>query len=170
MNNKENFESIIKNHKPTILNVCRIYSDGKREDMSDLFQEILINIWKSIRSFEGKSSINTWLYRVSLNTAISHLRKKNKQIPIIEIREEFNRLTDENKPDEQLEILYEAIEKLNEVDKSLIFLYLENKSHKEIVEILGISVSNVGTRIQRIKIKLEQIIKNNNYDKGRIEN
>ena len=148
-----------------MLNVCRIYSNGEREEMSDLFQEVLLNIWKGIHTFEGKSSLTTWLYRVTLNTAISHLRNKKKQIPIVEIREKFNHLTDKNKPDEQLEILYEAIEKLNEVDKSLIFLYLENKSHKEIAEILGISVSNVGTRIQRIKIKLEHIIKNSNYDK-----
>lgn len=165
MNKEESFEFIIKNYKSMMLNVCRIYSNGEREEMSDLFQEVLLNIWKGIHTFEGKSSLTTWLYRVTLNTAISHLRNKKKQIPIFEIREEFNHLTDKNKPDEQLEILYEAIEKLNEVDKSLIFLYLENKSHKEIAEILGISVSNVGTRIQRIKIKLEHIIKNSNYDK-----
>ncbi|MDD3643956.1 MAG: sigma-70 family RNA polymerase sigma factor [Bacteroidales bacterium] len=165
MNKEESFEFIIKNYKSMMLNVCRIYSNGEREEMSDLFQEVLLNIWKGIHTFEGKSSLTTWLYRVTLNTAISHLRNKKKQIPIVEIREEFNHLTDKNKPDEQLEILYEAIEKLNEVDKSLIFLYLENKSHKEIAEILGISVSNVGTRIQRIKIKLEHIIKNSNYDK-----
>lgn len=158
MNKEESFEFIIKNYKSMMLNVCRIYSNGEREEMSDLFQEVLLNIWKGIHTFEGKSSLTTWLYRVTLNTAISHLRNKKKQIPIVEIREEFNHLTDKNKPDEQLEILYEAIEKLNEVDKSLIFLYLENKSHKEIAEILGISVSNVGTRIQRIKIKLEHII------------
>lgn len=165
MNKEESFEFIIKNYKSMMLNVCRIYSNGEREEMSDLFQEVLLNIWKGIHTFEGKSSLTTWLYRVTLNTAISHLRNKKKQIPIVEIREEFNHLTDKNKPDEQLEILYKAIEKLNEVDKSLIFLYLENKSHKEIAEILGISVSNVGTRIQRIKIKLEHIIKNSNYDK-----
>lgn len=165
MNKEESFEFIIKNYKSMMLNVCRIYSNGEREEMSDLFQEVLLNIWKGIHTFEGKSSLTTWLYRVTLNTAISHLRNKKKQIPIVEIREEFNHLTDKNKPDEQLEILYEAIEKLNEVDKSLIFLYLENKSHKEIAEILGISVSNVGTRIQRIKIKVEHIIKNSNYDK-----
>ncbi|MGI6719114.1 MAG: RNA polymerase sigma factor [Bacteroidales bacterium] len=165
MTKEESFEFIINNYKSMILNVCRIYSNGEREEMRDLFQEVLLNIWKGLSTFEGKSSVKTWIYRVALNTAISHLRKKKKQIPIVEIKEGFDQLIDKNKPDEQLEILYKAIEKLNEVDKSLIFLYLENKSHKEIAEILGISISNVGTRIQRVKIKLEHIIKNNNYDK-----
>ena len=165
MTKEESFEFIINNYKSMILNVCRIYSNGEREEMRHLFQEVLLNIWKGLSTFEGKSSVKTWIYRVALNTAISHLMKKKKQIPIVEIKEGFDQLIDKNKPDEQLEILYKAIEKLNEVDKSLIFLYLENKSHKEIAEILGISISNVGTRIQRVKIKLEHIIKNNNYDK-----
>lgn len=165
MNKEERFVSIINEYEATILSICRIYTNGKKEKMRDLFQDVLINIWKSIDTFEGKSSINTWLYRIALNTAISHLRKREKQIQIIDITEEFNRFSDENKPDERLETLYEAIEKLNDIDKSIIFLYLDKKNHKEIAEILGISVSTVGTRIQRIKVKLKNIIKNSNYDK-----
>ena len=165
MNKEERFVSIINEYEATILSICRIYTNGKKEKMRDLFQDVLINIWKSIDTFEGKSSISTWLYRIALNTAISHLRKREKQIQIVDITEEFNRFSDENKPDEQLETLYVAIEKLNDIDKSIIFLYLDKKNHKEIAEILGISVSNVGTRIQRIKVKLKNIIKNSNYDK-----
>lgn len=158
MNKEECFDTVIKEHEPTILNICRVYSNGKREDMQDLFQDILVNIWKSIRLFKGKSSIGTWIYRIALNTAISHLRKEKKQVPVVEITEEFNRLADENKPDEDLEKLYESIEKLNDFDKSVILLYLDNKKHKEIAEILGIGVSNVGTQVQRIKAKLINII------------
>ena len=165
MNKEERFVSIINDYEATILGICRIYTNGQKEKMCDLFQDVLINIWKSIHTFEGRSSINTWIYRIALNTAISHLRKEKKQIQIVEITEEFNRLSDGNKPDERLEALYEAIEKLNEIDKSIIFLYLDNKNHKEIAEILGFSVSNVGTRIQRIKVKLKNIINNSNYDK-----
>lgn len=159
MNRKERFEEILKEYEQMMFRVCRIYAHGEVEEMQDLYQDILINVWKSLAVFENKSSEGTWIYRVVLNTAISYSRMRRRKMSFVAIRHEENSIMDEYKPDSMVESLYEAIEELdNEMDKTMVFLFLDNKTYAEIAEILGISVSNVGTRIQRVKLKLKRIV------------
>lgn len=150
------FQEIIEQHKGILFKVARTYCQNV-EDRQDLIQEIMIQVWQSIPKFNDQYKISTWLYRISLNVAISFYRKSstraekytalNEQITETAIDEKF-----EN--EQQLNLLEHFISELKEMDKALTILYLEDKSHTEIAEILGMSVSNVGTKIGRIKDKL----------------
>ena len=148
------FVRILNDHRALIFKVCRLYCSDP-EDRKDLFQEIVVQIWKSLGSFRHESKLSTWMYRVALNTAITHLRKEKRAanaVPItgIDIPE-----TDEDEEREELlKQLFAAIENLDRIDKSIILLYLDEKSYEEISEITGLSKSNVGVRINRIKGKL----------------
>ena len=150
------FHQIIEQHKGVLFKVARIYCSNE-EDRKDLMQEIMIQVWRSLHKYNDNFAITTWLYRVSLNVAISFYRqnanRKNSNIPLIE---EFATLKDEagNEKQEQLNHLELFISELNELDKALMLLYLEEKSHAEISEIMGLTVSNIGTKIGRIKEKL----------------
>ncbi len=158
---EKNFVSMINTHRGIIYKVCNLYCNDE-EDKKDLFQEIVLQLWKAFPSFRNEALNTSWMYRVALNTAISNFRKESKkpdrklisdadfQIP------DINFYADEN---EHLNALKQAIEKLSEIEKALIMLYLEDKSYDEIAEIIGISNSNVGVRLNRIKTKLEKIIK-----------
>ena len=148
------------------MKVCQVYGHEK-EHKDDLFQEIVLQLWKSFPSFRNEARITTWMYRVALNTAISHFRKEIKrperqalskaefQIPDLAYS------TDEN---ENLLLLNHAIQQLTKIEKAIVMLYLEEKSYQEISEIMGITYSNVGVKLNRIKIKLEKIIKADNYE------
>lgn len=154
---RQYFQEIIKQHKGILFKVARAYCPNE-DDRQDLIQEMMIQIWQSIHRYNDQYKISTWLYRISLNTAISFYRKnstrerrftvldeKTAQIPTI-VKSDNERL---------LNLLEQFISDLKEIDKALMILYLEDKSHAEIAEILGMSVSNVGTKIGRIKDKLK---------------
>jgi RNA polymerase sigma factor (sigma-70 family) len=161
MNEKERehkFRVIIERHKGILFKVARMYCryDDERQD---LVQEIRIQVWKSFDKYNDNFKLSTWLYRISLNVAISYYRKnanqKEKTIPLNEqIVSEDEIEIGEKK--EQLNLLEKFIDELNDIDKALMLLYLEEKSHDEISDILGISRSNVGTKIGRIKEKLKK--------------
>ncbi len=151
------FEDIIEQHKGILFKVARAYCPDE-EDRQDLIQEIMIQIWQSIHKYNDQYKISTWLYRISLNIAISFYRKSStrakKHMVLNEQMAEMP--TEEKSENEQhLNLLEQFISQLKEIDKALMILYLEDKSHAEIAEILGMSVSNVGTKIGRIKDKLK---------------
>jgi RNA polymerase sigma-70 factor (ECF subfamily) len=150
------FEGIIEQHKGILYKVACAYCPNS-EDRQDLIQEMLIQIWHSIHKYNDQYKISTWLYRISLNVAISFYRKSSTRAKkYTELAEQLIDIPVEDKPENerQLNLLEQFISELKEIDKALMILYLEDKSHTEIAEILGMSVSNVGTKIGRIKDKL----------------
>lgn len=152
------FETILENHIGLIYKVAHSYCDNPN-DQQDLVQEIIIQLWKSYKNFSKESKLSTWLYRVATNVAISFYRKdaKWKQMSttlddsIVEIAAE----QESSESDEKLAQLHQFISELGELDRVLMLLYLEDKPQKEIAEILGISETNVSTKIARIKSKLK---------------
>jgi len=160
MNQKEQrqyFRNIIEQHKGILFKVARAYCLNE-DDRRDLIQEMMIQIWQSINRFNNQIKISTWLYRISLNVAISFYRKNmaraNKNTMLNEQTEQIP-TDDKTEEDQQLNLLEHFISELKEFDKALMILYLEDKSHAEIAEILGMTVSNVGTKIGRIKDKIK---------------
>lgn len=135
------------------------------DDQQDLFQEIICQLWKSYDSFKNASQFSTWMYRVAVNTAIVFLKKEKKKVDKYEIASE-NIKEDESDSDikeSQIEHFYKAVQKLEKIDKAVIFYQLEGFSHKEIGENLGISEGNARVKLNRAKEKLKDIIKNQGY-------
>lgn len=161
MDKKELFTKTVKKNEGLIFKVAILYTNSL-QDREDLVQEIVFQLWKSFDSFNEKSKLSTWMYRVAMNTAISNLKSSKKQVNTIPIDLETMRFADvpDKLEEERLQMLYEHIQQLNLLEKGIILLFLEGKSHQEIAEIIGITTSNVGTKISRIKEKLKaQIIK-----------
>jgi RNA polymerase sigma-70 factor (ECF subfamily) len=155
---KQLFQEIIEQHKGILFKVARAYCPNE-DDRQDLIQEMMIQIWQSLHRYDSKFKISTWLYRISLNVAISFYRKNSTRTSkYTELNEQTEQIPTDEKADNesQLNLLKKFISELKEIDKALIILYLEDKSHAEIAEILGMSVSNVGTKVGRIKEKLKQ--------------
>ncbi|CAL2084628.1 RNA polymerase sigma factor [Tenacibaculum sp. 190524A02b] len=140
--------------------VCRIYTTNQ-DAHNDLFQEITIQLWKNYTKFRGDAKFSTWMYRVALNTAISLYRKSTRTVKTQDISD-FAYKIQSNEYDDteevQLKALYKAIHKLNDIDKALIFLYLEDKPYKEIADTLGISSVNARVKMNRAKDKLKKIL------------
>ncbi|PWG04817.1 RNA polymerase sigma factor [Polaribacter aquimarinus] len=140
--------------------ICRIYTTNQSAH-NDLFQEITIQLWKNYPKFRGDSKFSTWMYRVALNTAISLYRKSTRRVKTQDINDVAFKIKSNDYDDteeRQLEALYKAIHKLNDIDKALIFLYLEDKPYKEISETLGISSVNARVKMNRAKEKLKNIL------------
>jgi len=151
---------ILNNHKGLIYKVCNLYCSD-REDRKDLFQEIIIQVWTSLGRFRHESSLSTWMYRIALNTAITHFKKEkrshNQSLPLENI--EIPALDDDGEKEEQIKSLFSAIQHLDKIDKSVILLYLDEKSYEEMSDITGLSKSNVGVKLNRIKTKLSITLK-----------
>lgn len=160
MNEKEQgqyFQEIIEQHKGILFKVARTYCQNE-DDRQDLIQEMMIQIWKSIHRYKKQFKISTWLYRISLNVAISFYRKQSTRANKYTVLNEQTAqipMDDKTEDERQLSLLEQFINELKEIDKALMILYLEDKGHAEIAEILGMSASNVGTKIGRIKDKLK---------------
>ena len=140
--------------------VCRIYTTNQ-DAHNDLFQEVVIQLWKNYSKFRGDSKFSTWMYRVALNTAISLYRKSTRTVKtqdISEISYKIKSTEYDDTEEVQLKALYKAIQELNDIDKALIFLYLENKPYKEISEALGITQVNARVKMNRAKDKLKNIL------------
>lgn len=156
--NNQKFQQLIEQNKGILFKVARTYCKDE-DDRQDLIQEIMIQIWQSLHRYNDKYAISTWLYRISLNVAISFYRKNgNRQGNFISLNDQFHTVqnVDNSEKEQQLNLLEQFIHELKEIDKALMLLYLEDKSHTEIAEIVGISVSNVSTKIGRIKDKLKR--------------
>jgi RNA polymerase sigma factor (sigma-70 family) len=155
------FEDDIKQHELLIHKVTRIYASSY-EDQQDLFQDIVIQLWNGYPKFKGDSKISTWMYRVALNTAISSFRKKKDYIDSYDPDElPHNRFDSADYKDKEAQYiqLHRAIARLNEIEKGIILLFLEEKSYDEMEEILGISQGNLRVKMNRIKEKLRQLTK-----------
>ncbi|MCC5945963.1 MAG: sigma-70 family RNA polymerase sigma factor [Bernardetiaceae bacterium] len=151
------FVTEIQQHQGIIHKVCNMYCDDA-EDRKDLFQEILLQLWRAFPSFRQEAKMTTWMYRVALNTAISRLRKQkrkpeNTALSISELQIADTPIDTEK--EEQLVQMHKAIAQLNKIEKAIMMLYLEDKSYDEIAEIIGITKNHVGVKINRIKIKLK---------------
>jgi len=155
------FSEWLTQHKGLLFKVVRAYAFNQA-DRDDLFQEIALQVWKSVPGFKGSSAVTTWLYRVSLNTAIKWSRKEHKHSDGRQPISRAEALLRENSEvkDERLAWLYEQIAHLNKIDRSLTLLMLDGFSYKEMAQMLGISSSNIGVRIHRIKQHLIQQSKN----------
>ena len=155
---RQRFIGFIELHKGILLKVARTYCRD-REDIPDLLQEINIQIWRSIGKYNNKYKATTWLYRIALNVAISFYRKnatrREYTVPLNDDISPAACETDSTEKEQQLTLLDRFISELNDLDKALMLLYLEDKSHSEMADIMGISKSNVGTKISRIKDRLK---------------
>jgi len=161
---EQEFLTRIENHKGILYKVSKMYMDN-HDDQQDLFQEIVCQLWKSYDSFRNESQFSTWMYRVAVNTAIVFLRKEKRKVDKYEIASE-NIKDDEGDShikESQLDHFYKAVQKLEKIDKAIIFYQLEGFSHKEIGENLGISEGNARVKLNRAKEKLKEIIKNQGY-------
>jgi len=154
LQNEQDFSRIVREHKSTIYTVCYMFSKNE-DEVNDLFQEVLINLWKGLQNFRGESDVRTWIYRISLNTCISCDRKKRKR-KTIPLTMNINPFTDSDDDSRQVQQLNRRISQLGPFDRAIILLWLENMSYEEIGEIVGISTKNVSVRLFRIKEKLKK--------------
>lgn len=159
------FLSLINQHKAIIHKISKMYMNDV-EEQSDLFQEIVLQLWKAYPTFKGNSKFSTWMYRVALNTALVYFKKDKRKVDKTQLDENID-VADTNEgelKEEKLAYLYRAVQELNSIEKALIFLFLENQSHKEIAENLGISEVNARVKLNRTKEKLQLIIKKSGYE------
>ena len=152
------FLTMIQDNQGIIHKICRIYRDSP-EDREDLFQEVIFQLWRSYPSFSGGSKSSTWLYRVALNTAMASFRKNKPNVTLAEYLPDVQFESINHEDNERQEKLVECIKQLTEPDRALIALYLDELSYQQISAILGISENNVGVKLNRIKIRLQKLIK-----------
>ena len=150
------FAQIVKEHKGTIYTVCYMFSKDEAE-VSDLFQDILVNLWKGFAKFRGESSYGTWVYRVSLNTCISAERKKKRKAETIPLTMDINLFEDSDEDTKPVKMLRDRITRLGPFDRAIVLLWLENLSYDEIGAIVGISAKNVSVRLVRIREQLKKM-------------
>ena len=159
-NDKEHqFELLVRQHKRTINAVCYMFSRNKAE-IDDLFQEILIRLWNGFDNYEGRSTAQTWIYRVALNTAINQDKKERRRIETVPLTVDIDPYEADDPRTQQIRELYDRISRLDLIDRSLILLWLEGITYDEIGAIIGITPNNVGVRLARIKEKLVKMSKN----------
>ncbi|SFW72194.1 RNA polymerase sigma-70 factor, ECF subfamily [Sinomicrobium oceani] len=157
---EHSFVSELERNQNIVHKVCRLYTSSPDEH-NDLFQEITIQLWKAYPKFRGEAKFSTWMYRVALNTAITLYRKSKTTIRTQGYENVLSNLKASEYNDEeeqQLKLMYDAIKQLSDVEKALIFLYLEDKNYKEISDTLGISEVNARVKMNRIKLKLRTIL------------
>lgn len=163
---QKEFLAAIEPHKGIIYKISKVYFDDL-DDQEDLRQEILFQLWNSVDSFRNQSQFSTWMYRVALNTAILYFKKEKKETQkITEYNKWQEKFIDEvDNSDEKLKLLYQSFQHLDKIEKAIIFMYLEDKSQKEIAQSLGISEVNTRVKLHRTKEKIKSIIfKNKDYE------
>lgn len=153
--NEQQFARIVKENRSTIYTVCYMFSKDS-DEVSDLFQEVLVNLWKGLATFANRSDLRTWIYRVSLNTCISDERKK-KRHRTVPLSMSINPFEDDDSDLRQVRMLYKRINRLKPFDRAIVLLWLENISYEEIGAITGISAKNVSVRLFRIKEDLKKM-------------
>ncbi len=154
MKQEEYFTQLVRENKSTIYTVCYMFSKDE-DEVNDLFQETLINMWKGIDSFREESKISTWIYRVALNTCLLQERKKKKEVKKVPLNMNVNFFEDNDPDSTQVRILHQRIGKLGLVDRALVMMWLEGMSYDEIGAVMGITPQNVGVKLFRIKEKLK---------------
>lgn len=157
---KDAFLNIVTKNQGIIHKVCGVYCDTF-EDREDLFQEIVSQLWRSYPSFRNESKVTTWMYQVSLNTAITHFKKNKRRPDQSDLNKNIIQIADEHYDDtieDQLKLLHKAIARLTGIEKSIVLLYLEDKKYEEIAEIIGITQNYVRVKMNRIKGKLKKLM------------
>ncbi|MEP6676099.1 MAG: sigma-70 family RNA polymerase sigma factor [Ferruginibacter sp.] len=161
----DNFLILLQENKRILFKICNAYCNNAA-DREDLAQEMIYQLWKSFQSYNTEYRFSTWMYRVALNVAISFYRKEKRTFQKVMIGDQVLTLTDDNLSSSELEaniiLLQQFIHELKELDRALMLLYLEEKSYLEIAEILGITETNIATKISRIKEKLKTRFRNIN--------
>ena len=147
---------MVKEYRKTIYTVCYFFSKDT-EEVNDLYQEILINLWRGFPNYRGESSLKTWIWRVSLNTCSNQERKKKSRIRTVPLSIDIDLYNDEDAGSKQIQMLYDRINQLDVFDRAIILLWLENMTYQDIADVVGISVSNVTTRLFRIKEQLKSM-------------
>ena len=149
------FAQTVAEHKSTIYTVCYMFSQDA-DEVNDLFQEVLVNLWKGFDSFEHRSDIRTWIYRVALNTCIS-LDRKKKRAAEVWLTMDINLFEDRDEDTKQVDMLHKRISKLQPFDRAIVLLWLENLPYEEIGQIVGITAKNVSVRLFRIREQLKNM-------------
>ena len=152
---EKQFAQTVAEHKSTIYTVCYMFSQDANE-VNDLFQEVLVNLWKGFDKFEHRSDIRTWIYRVALNTCIS-LDRKKKRAAEVRLTMDINLFEDRDTDTQQVDMLHQRISRLRPFDRAIVLLWLEDLSYEEIGQIVGISEKNVSVRLFRIKEQLKRM-------------
>lgn len=166
MKSKEKeFLDLIATHKGIIHKISKMYMDAE-DDQQDLTQEIIYQLWKSFDSFQQQSRFSTWMYRVALNTALVFFKREKKRMPVTDMMPEDIAIEEGATATKELQLahFYKAVQKLERLEKALVFLHLENYSHKEIGDNLGISEGNARIKLSRAKDKLKVLIKKQGYE------
>ena len=154
------FVGQLKENQNIVHKICRLYTSDA-DAHKDLFQEITIQLWKAFPRFRGESKFSTWAYRVALNTAITLYRKSTRSVATIDYEKQQYFISQDEynfEEEEQLHLMYQAVYQLNDIEKALIFMYLEDKDYAEISETLGISEVNARVKMNRIKGKLKKLL------------
>lgn len=149
------FAKTVREHKSTIYTVCYMFSKDD-DEVNDLFQEVLINLWKGYESFGHRSDIRTWIYRVALNTCIS-LDRKKRRTATVRLAMDINLFEDRDEDTRQVDLLHKRIQRLQPFDRAIVLLWLEDLSYEEIGQIVGISTKNVSVRLFRIREQLKNM-------------
>lgn len=149
------FTQLVHEQKSTIYTVCYMFARDK-DEAADLFQDVLINLWKGIGKFRNDSEISTWVYRVSLNTCISADRKKRK-MPTTRLDMNIDLFDDDDTDSRQIQVLRQRIQRLQPLDRAIVLLWLESLSYQEIADIVGLTPKNISVRLTRIRLQLKQL-------------
>lgn len=154
---EKHFLKLVSEHQGIIHKICRLYRDTAA-DREDLFQEIVFQLWRGVNTFRGDAKPSTWIYRVALNTAIATFRKRK---PDIEYTLQLPDVLQEDESEElalRRERLFIAIKQLNDGEKAIVALYLDDMDHRQIAEITGITENNVAVKLNRIKTKIQKLL------------
>ena len=157
---EHSFVSQLEQNQNIVHKICRLYTNDS-DAHNDLFQEITIQLWRAYPKFRGDSKFSTWMYRVALNTAITLYRKSKRTVQTQDFDDVMFRISSEEYDDtveQQLKVMYNAIKDLNDIEKALVFLYLEDKNYKEISETMGITEVNARVKMNRVKGKLKKLV------------
>ena len=149
------FTQLVQEQKSTIYTVCYMFARDK-DEAADLFQDVLINLWKGIGKFRNDSEISTWVYRVSPNTCISADRKKRK-MPTTRLDMNIDLFDDDDTDSRQIQVLRQRIQRLQPLDRAIVLLWLESLSYQEIADIVGLTPKNISVRLTRIRLQLKQM-------------
>ncbi len=151
---EKEFLLMVRQYERIIYKVSSFYVDEKNS-LEDMYQEIILNLWKSYPSFRGESVHSTWIYRVALNTCVSYYRKEKRRPSFVDITQVVEK--DDSENSDMVKELYVLINGLGKMERALVLLYLEDRPQKEIAEIMGMTITNVSTKLARIKEKLKQM-------------
>lgn len=164
-NLEKEFETVVREHRSTIYTVCYMFSNDA-DEVADMFQETLINMWKGFARFRGESDVKTWIWRVALNTCITAERKKKRRGDEIPLSMDINLFEDNDNDTRQIRMLRERIMLLGHFDRAIVLLWLENLSYEDIGAIVGISAKNVSVRLVRIREQLKRMSNTKNKSHG----